>query len=61
MLRVALSYLRLAFPFFGMEGSHNDINVLQPSPVFRRLADDNAPSVGFEVMGHAYTKELLLS
>jgi hypothetical protein len=39
-----------------MVGSHNDINVLQRSLVFARLADGDALVYNYEINGHSYNK-----
>jgi hypothetical protein len=46
--------LRIWHPFFGMLCSHNDINVLQRSPVFDDLANGRAPPMEFSVNGRDY-------
>jgi hypothetical protein len=49
-------YVLIGSPlFFGMPGSHNDLNVLSRTPLSSRLVAGNAPPVSYEVNGHEYT------
>ncbi|XP_073360041.1 uncharacterized protein [Aegilops tauschii subsp. strangulata] len=40
--------------FFGMSGSHNDINMLQRSSMSRRLCNGESPSCNYNVNGQDY-------
>ncbi|XP_020171761.1 uncharacterized protein [Aegilops tauschii subsp. strangulata] len=51
---VASQDLWIWHAFFGMPGSHNDINVLQQSPLFARLTQGKAPPCHYTVCGHEY-------
>ncbi len=52
---VASKDLWIWHAFFGLPGSNNDINVLQRSPVFAKLAEGEAPEVNYSINGHHYT------
>ena len=47
--------------FFRMPGSHNDINVLQRSPVFRRLCNGESPPCNYTVNTRDYNMEYYLA
>jgi hypothetical protein len=51
---VASTDLWIWHAFFGLPGSHNDINVLRRSPLFDRLVKGEAPYVTYTVNGHNY-------
>ncbi|XP_008680649.2 uncharacterized protein [Zea mays] len=52
---VASQNLWIWHAFFGLPGSHNDINVLHRSPLFSKLAEGQAPQVYYNINGHDYT------
>lgn len=52
---VASNDLWIWHAFFGLPGSHNDINVLHRSPLFAKLAEGTAPQVNYSINGHDYT------
>ena len=58
---VATKDLRVWHAFFGMPGSHNDINVLHRSPVFDALAKGETPPVEFTINGNKYNMPYYLA
>ncbi|XP_028062903.1 uncharacterized protein LOC114266214 [Camellia sinensis] len=56
ILEAVASYdLWIWHAFFGLLGSHNDINVLERSFVFTKLAQGRAPAVNYIINGNEYT------
>ncbi|KAL0003206.1 hypothetical protein SO802_016987 [Lithocarpus litseifolius] len=56
ILEAVASYdLWIWHAFFGLPGSNNDINVLERSHVFNKLAEGRAPAVHYSINGHDYT------
>ncbi|XP_035547298.1 uncharacterized protein LOC108998374 [Juglans regia] len=56
ILEAVASYdLWIWHAFFGLPGSHNDINVLDRSSVFATLAEGHAPPCNYTINGHEYT------
>jgi len=56
ILEAVASYdLWIWHAFFGLPGSHNDINVLNHSFIFTELAQGRAPPVNYSINGHDYT------
>ena len=56
ILEAVASYdLWIWHAFFGLPGSHNDINVLERSSVFALLSEGRAPLANFSVNGNDYT------
>ncbi|XP_020242910.1 uncharacterized protein LOC109821128 [Asparagus officinalis] len=51
---VASKDLWIWHAFFGLPGSHNDLNVLHRSPVFAQLAEGRASPCNYTVNGHEY-------
>ena len=55
VLEVICSYnLWIWHAFFGMPGSHNNINVMEHSPLFAEIVEGRYPDVSFHVNGHEY-------
>lgn len=57
---VASSDLWVWHSFFGLPGTLNDVNILQRSPLFAKMAEGNDPSTSFTVNGHKYERDYYL-
>ncbi|XP_059635651.1 uncharacterized protein LOC132277826 [Cornus florida] len=57
---VASKNLWIWHAFFGMAGSHNDLNVLDHSPVFKSMINGSMPPVNYVVNGHRHTMRYYL-
>ncbi|RWR75069.1 putative nuclease HARBI1 [Cinnamomum micranthum f. kanehirae] len=56
ILEAVASYdLWIWHAFFGLPGSHNDINVLDRSPIFTDLGEGRTPPTNYSINGHEYT------
>ncbi|RWR83961.1 putative nuclease HARBI1 [Cinnamomum micranthum f. kanehirae] len=56
VLETAASYdLWIWHAFVGLPRSHNDINVLDQSPIFTDLAEGQTPTTNYSINGHEYT------
>jgi hypothetical protein len=51
---VASKDLWIWHAFFGLPRSHNDINVLQRSPLFAKLCEGEVSEVNYSINGHDY-------
>ncbi|XP_059663393.1 uncharacterized protein LOC132309056 [Cornus florida] len=58
---VASQDLWIWHAFFGMTGSHNDINVLDHSSIFNGIVNGQLPPVNYVVNGHHYRMGYYLS
>ncbi|KAF5465810.1 hypothetical protein F2P56_015782 [Juglans regia] len=62
ILEVVASYdLWIWHAFFGLPGSHNDINVLDQSSVFATLAEGHTPPCNYTINGQEYTMRYYLA
>jgi hypothetical protein len=47
--------------FFGLPGSHNDINILDQSPLFRNMLNGVAPTCSYQINGKTFLQGYYLS
>jgi hypothetical protein len=58
---VASSDMWIWHAYFGMPGSHNDINVLDTSPLFSNILNGRAPRCEYKINGHHYEQGYYLA